>query len=407
MIQNTTTIGEISTVVTKGTTPTTLGMAFTDYGIHFVKAEALNGDSGLDKSGFSYIDNETHEILRRSILEEDDILVTIAGAQIGKCGYVTPEILPANTNQAVGIVRVNQTKAIPRFVYYFFKQPNTFQTIQSIGCGQAAQPNLNLSNLKNIRLLLPPLHQQKKISELLFAYDFLIEKNRRRMALLEESARLLYREWFVRLRFPGHEHTRVVDSVPKGWQRGCVADFYQTASGGTPSRNNPSFFTGETCWVKTQELLNGFVFDTEEKITDEAINRSAAKIFPDRTVLVAMYGATIGQIGILACPAASNQACCAVMPLDERASYIHAFLFFRENKENLVGLSQGAAQNNVNQQIIRSFPMLMPHQGIMEVFNETLFPVFEQWLNLQRQNQKLQTARDLLLPRLMSGEISV
>ncbi len=241
---------------------------------------------------------------------------------------------------------------------------------------------------------------------MLSAYDDLIENNRRRMALLEESARLLYREWFVRLRFPGHEHTPIVNGLPEGWTKGCVSDFYDTASGGTPSRTNPDFFTGDTLWAKTQELMNGFVIDTEEKITEDALRQSAAKVFPDRTLLVAMYGATIGQVGILANPAASNQACCAILPRDERANYIHAFLFFRENKEKLIGLSQGAAQNNINQQIIRAYPMTMPTRRLAKIFYASLSPVFEQWLVTQGMNEKLKAARDLLLPRLMS-EIAV
>lgn len=242
---------------------------------------------------------------------------------------------------------------------------------------------------------------------ILSTYDELIENNRRRMALLEEAARQLYREWFVRLHFPGHEHTRITDDVPQGWTRGCVADFFDTGSGGTPSRKNPEFFTDDIPWVKTQELQNAFIIDTDEKITGDALKRSAAKLFPRRSVLVAMYGVTIGQVGILSSEASCNQACCAILARDERASYIYAFLFFVENKQQLVARGMGAAQNNVSQQIIRSLPILLPPRRLMDAFTETLEPLFEQQLNLQRQVQKLRTACDLLLPRLMSGEIAV
>jgi len=177
-------IGDISHLVTKGTTPTTMGRPFTDYGIRFVKAEALNGDTYLEQSGVAFIDEETHLLLKRSILETEDVLITIAGAQIGRCGFVTPEDLPANTNQAVGIVRIDPKRAVPKFVYYFFKHPSTFQSIQSLGGGQAAQPNLNLANLKRIALGLPSVTVQQIIADLLSAYDDLIENNRRRMALL-------------------------------------------------------------------------------------------------------------------------------------------------------------------------------------------------------------------------------
>src|SRR6266853_3731202 len=204
-----------------------------------------------------------------------------------------------------------------------------------------------------------------------------MENNRRRMTLFEDAARLLYREWFVRLRYPGHEHAPLANGIPEGWTKGIVGDFYDTASGGTPSRIKPEYFTGEIPWVKTQELPNGFITETQEQITEDGLNNSAAKLFPERTVMVALYGATVGELGILAMPAATNQACCALFPKDSRAQYIHAFLFLRENKEKLVSLSAGAAQNNISQQIIRAYAMVMPSKLLMDSFVETLNPVFD------------------------------
>src|SRR6202166_2713536 len=173
-------VAEITLVVTKGTTPTTLGRQFTDGGVNFIKAEALNGDSGLDMAGVSNIDDEIHELLKGSVLQEEDVLVTIAGANVGKCGYVKAEHLPANSNQAVAIVRVNNSKAIPRFIYYFFKQPKIFAFCQNVG-GQAAQPNVNLTVLKSISVPIPNRAIQFRIANILSSYDDLIENNRRRM----------------------------------------------------------------------------------------------------------------------------------------------------------------------------------------------------------------------------------
>jgi type I restriction enzyme S subunit len=304
-------------------------------------------------------------------------------------------------DSVIGFI-TDASKSDVRFLKYKFDTIK--RQYQQVSQG-AAQDNLSLEKLLSFKIKVPALQEQRAIADVLSAYDDLIENNRRRMALLEEAARLLYREWFVRLRFPGHERTHIVDGVPEGWERGRLSDFYETASGGTPSRANPDFFVGDIPWVKTQELLNGFVTDTEEKITEDALRMSAAKLFPEKTVLVAMYGATIGQLGIISSPAASNQACCAIMPRDARASFVHAFLFFRENKEKLVGFSMGAAQKNINQEIIRSFPMLMPPQRMMRLFNQTLNCAFDLLLNFQLQNQKLSAARDLLLPHLMSVDL--
>jgi type I restriction enzyme S subunit len=266
---------------------------------------------------------------------------------------------------------------------------------------------LDTEVLAAVELPCPSLEVQRRAVEVASAYDDLIENNRRRMALLEDAARQLYQEWFVRLRFPGHEHTRITKGVPEGWQKSSLGEHYNTASGGTPSRKVSEFFAGTIPWVKTGELVGGFVIDTEEKITEDAIQKSSAKFFPDRTVVVALYGATVGALGILAMPATTNQACCAVIPKGQNATYTYAYLTLAHNRSRLVALSAGAAQNNISQQIVREYPILIPPQPLMGSFHEFVALMFDQSLNLQTQNQKLRAARDLLLPRLMSGEIAV
>ena len=300
---------------------------------------------------------------------------------------------------------VLKTKGLQSLRYWFYRLGHF--PIRSFA-GGAAQPLMTHGILRGINI---KVHAdtvvQEEIAEILSTYDDLIENNRRRMALLEESARLLYREWFVRLRFPGYEHTPIVDGVPQGWDTGTVSDFYETSSGGTPSRTINEYFTGDIPWVKTKELSNGFITETDEHITDKALKNSSAKLFPNRTVLIALYGATVGELGITALPAATNQACCAVLNKDPRGHYTHAYLFFRESKEVLVGLSAGAAQKNISQQIVRGVSMQMPTNTLMSMFIDIVSPMFEQMLSLQLTNQKLRTARDLLLPRLMSGELAV
>lgn len=325
-------------------------------------------------------------------------VVTGRYGTIGEVFYLEEDYWPLNTALYVIDFKGND----PRFSAYFLR--NVLKGYQS---EKAAVPGVDRNVLHEIKVHAPSHALQLRIVKNLSAYDDLIENNRRRMALLEESARLLYREWFVRLRFPGYEHTPILDGVPQGWDIGTVSDFYETSSGGTPSRKIAEYFTGEIPWIKTQELSNGFITETGERITDEALKNSSAKLFPNRTVLIALYGATVGELGITALPAATNQACCAVLQKDPRGHYAHAFLYFRENKEVLVGLSAGAAQKNISQQIVRGVPMVMPTHSLMSMFTEIVSPVFEQLLNLQLTNQKLRAARDLLLPRLMSGELAV
>ena len=149
------------------------------------------------------------------------------------------------------------------------------------------------------------------------------------------------------------------------------------------------------------------MFDTEEHITEDAIKKSAAKLFPANTVLIAMYGATIGQVGVIVEPSTCNQACCAVMPKAEGTSYEHAFLFFLSSKEGLRNLGQGAAQKNISQQVIRAYEMVLPDKLVMNMFRIYVGPFLGQIRTLQAMNNQLAKARDLLLPKLMNGEVAV
>lgn len=335
---------------------------------------------------------------KEALIEGPGIIVGRKGT-VGSVFWESRNFFPIDTSY---YVTPKSGESNLKFIYYLLKS----LPLASLNT-DAAVPGLNRDNALRVKIKVPSKPIQDRIAEILFAYDSLIENNRRRIQLLEQSARLLYREWFVHLRFPGHEHVGIIDGMPEGWDKGTVSDFYKTTSGGTPSRKNPDFFTGEINWVKTQELQENFIFETDEKITEDAVSNSSAKLFPINTVLVAMYGATIGQTAILANPAATNQACCALFADAKQTHYIHAYLFLRENKNGLINLSQGSAQKNINQEIIKNYEMVMPSKMIMNEFIGSVEAVFDQIKNLQLQTSKLKKARDILLPRLMNGAIPV
>ncbi len=223
---------------------------------------------------------------------------------------------------------------------------------------------------------------------------------------------MLYQEWFVNFRFPGHEQAKFVESelgpIPEGWKLVLLGDLYKTSSGGTPSRKKSEYYEGGSInWVKTRELRDCFLFETEEQITELGLQKSSAKIFPKNTVLMAMYGATIGQLGILAVPATTNQACCALLAKEAGFTHAYGFLALKENRLKILSLGMGAAQQNISQTVIKGLEMLKPSEVIMEKFNEIVEPILEQIQLLQRKNHNLRETRDLLLPKLISGEIDV
>jgi type I restriction enzyme, S subunit len=404
MMWQSSSIGDLTAVVTKGTTPTTFGRPFTNSGINFIKAEALNGDSNLEDNGFSFIDDETNELLRRSILKEKDVLVTIAGAQIGKCGFVRAEHLPANTNQAVGIVRIDENKANPRFVYYFFKLSSTFSFVQSLGA-QAAQPNLNLSRLKEIAIPLPPKQAQEAIESCLSAYDDLIENNRRRMALLEESARLLYQEWFVRLRFPGYEHARIVDGVPKGWSRAVLPEAIHVNPRTSLSDDE------EHWWVEMADL------PTNSMVIQNAVKRggrSGSKFRNGDTLLAritpCLENGKTGFVDFLAEGEAGRGSTEFIVLRSKELTpeYVYCLARTYSFREHAIKSMIGASgRQRVQESCFEEYQVLVPPPRILTLFEEFAAPMFHQVKVLHSQNQKLRQARDLLLPRLMSGEIAV
>jgi len=380
-------ISAITTLVTKGTTPTTLGRPFTDEGVTFVKAEALNGDSGLEVTGFSHIDEDTHELLARSRLEEGDVLVTIAGAHVGRCGYVKADHLPANTNQAVGIVRMDKSIALPRYIYYFFKQPSTFALCQSLG-GQAAQPNVNLTVLKSIEVPLPTLGTQQAIADILSAYDDLIENNRRRMALLEEAVRQLYREWFVCLRFPGHEHTGIINGVPEGWESKCLGEWVQIKKG----KN----ITKETVEEGTVPVVAGGL--------EPAYFHSAANA-KGPVVTVSASGANAGYVNIYLQDVWASD--CSYISVEWTSDVYYFYCLLKYMQQELFALQNGAAQPHVYPKDVQRLSTVSPPKRLLQYFAGTVEPHFELIANLTTQNHHLRAARNLLLPRLMRGEVAV
>jgi type I restriction enzyme S subunit len=309
----------------------------------------------------------------------------------------------------MALIRPDPTKVDVRFLLYYFFTDSWRAVIRNNMLTGATVDRVPLTNFPEFPVRTPPLPIQQRIAGILLAYDELIENSQQRIRILEAMARALYREWFVHFRFPGHEKVPRVASplgdIPQGWEVATYGDLYNTSSGGTPSRKRPDYFEdGSVDWVKSQELLDGFILSSEERITEEALENSSAKVFPANTVLVALYGATIGMLGILAREAATNQACCAVLPKRSAFGREFAFLTLLLNRERIIGLRLGAAQQNISQVSLRNFECVKPSDELVSQFSERAAPLFDGVLALQRQIQNLRRTRDLLLPRLLSGQ---
>ena len=320
------------------------------------------------------------------------------------------------TNKAFGstefnIFREKENVSDANYLYYLISSTIVKDPAIKSMSGATGRQRANLDEIKQIEVLDISLKNQQKIAKVLSNYDDLIENNNKRINILEEMAQKIYKEWFVDFKFPGHEtitfkQTELGD-IPTNWEVANIEKYYNTSSGGTPSRKQFSYYdNGNINWIKTGELKNTFVIDTEEKITEKAIKNSSAKVFPTNTVTLAMY-CGMGDISIMSKPMATNQACCVFLPKYDYLEYTFTYLFFCNITKEMINISFGAAQQNLSQEVIKAYIVKFPNKEILLNFNKIIKPVFENIKNLLNKNQTLKQTRDILLPRLISGEIDV
>lgn len=299
-----------------------------------------------------------------------------------------------------------------RFVYFYLHTIN----FKRFDVGNS-NPTLNRNHIHDLPAMIPPVEIQQGIADILSAYDDLIENNKRRMALLEESARQLYREWFVRLRFPGHEHTRITNGVPEGWARKPLADLcvkengVQTGPFG--SQLHQSDYTNEGIPVVMPKDLIGFriASETTARIPADLANKLGRHRMMVDDIVYGRRGdigrrALIGkrQVGWVC-----GTGCLRIRP--ESQAINPRFLFDALGSPDTAGIianrAKGVTMPNLNTTVLQSVPVLVATRRLQDHYAEQIEPSNEMIELLDEQNQRLRTARDLLLPRLMSGEIAV
>ncbi len=294
-----------------------------------------------------------------------------------------------------------------RFVKYCFDilQKNCQQISQG-----ATQDNLSWEKLSTIKFPAPHLEIQNRIANILSTYDDLIENNQKQIKLLEEAAQRLYKEWFVDLRFPGHENTKIVDSVPEGWKKCVLADLCERINaGGTPNRKKESYWNNATIkWYKTQELQDCWLIDSDEKISIEGQNNSSAKFFPENTILMAIYASpTLGRLGVLDSEATCNQAALCLKADETIISWQWLYGKLYELRDHYNGIARGAGQQNISGEVVKQTEVICPEIELIKKYTKIVFPLFEKQRKLQKETINLKEARDRLLPKLMSGELEV
>lgn len=267
--------------------------------------------------------------------------------------------------------------------------------------------------LKEETIDVPDNLEQQRIAGILSAYDELIENSQRRIRILEAMARALYREWFVHFRFPGHEnYPRVASSlgkIPQGWEVKPIADAFLISGGGTPSRKEDKYWEGGTIqWYSPSDLTSAgtmFMDDSSDHITERGLAQSSARMFPARSVMLTSR-ATIGAIAINTHAACTNQGFITCLP-NERVPLNFLYHWLTENVPTFQRMASGATFKEISRGVFKTIEFLQPPVDLVEQFEAIIAPMAEEILALQRQVTNLRRTRDLLLPRLLSGQVDV
>jgi len=370
-------IGQLGKVVT-GDTPSTEKPEFYGDKYPFITPSDLDFGSRTVQTE-RFLSEKGKEKLSSRLLPADAVCFTSIGATIGKMCMTTRQSF---TNQQINSIVVDKTQHDPRFVYYLLRH-NTEQI--KMLAGGAATPIISKSKFAQAKVVVPPLPTQRKIAAILSAYDDLIENNTRRIKILEEMARLIYREWFVHFRFPGHEQVRMVDSelspIPEGWEVKQLGDVIELAYGKG---------------LRKSDRVPG----------PYPVYGSSGVIDFHKESLVAGPGIVVGRKGNVGSVFWSDDD---FYPIDTvfyvRTNACLHYIYYNLQYQNFISTDTAVPGLNRNQAYL--LPFLLPDTEVTREFQDFISPIFQQVRNLRLRNANLRRTRDLLLPRLISGQLDV
>lgn len=255
---------------------------------------------------------------------------------------------------------IDETDLLPEYLMMWFRRPE-FDRYARFKSHGSAREVFEWSEMCEVMLPVPPTEEQSKIVAEYQAIERRIENNRRLIATLEATAQTIYRKMFV--------DDIDIENLPKGWRIGTIGEFCkETKSGGTPSRSIDEYWNKtDYRWLKSGEVANNIIFDTEEYISDKGLKGSSAKIIPSGSIVMAMYGATASQVAYLDCNTTTNQACCNMLTNTfEEAAYLYFHCLYKQ--EEIKRLANGGAQENLSQEMICAQPILIPSHAQFSIF---------------------------------------
>ena len=334
-------------------------------------------------------------------------LVICEGGEPGRCAIWKEQIPNMKIQKALHRVRVHDCLDY-RYLFYWFLLAGKTGELDQYFTG-ATIKHMPGQKLKEVVIDKPPLEIQHRIADILSAYDDLIENNQKQIKLLEEAARRLYKEWFVDLRFPGHENTKIADGVPEGWRVASIADICDTVGGGTPSTKIQSYYErGDILWVTPTDITRNFslaLLDTEKKITPEGLKNSSAKMLPAETILMTSR-ASVGFFGMCKYEVCTNQGFISCIPKREN---LQMYLLFnlKSRVEEIRQKAGGSTYLEISKTVFRELKIILPKDEVLAEYQKNVHDIFDEIYCRTEMIKSLVDMRNRVLPKLMSGEVEV
>lgn len=353
-----------------------------------------------------FITKEKDEALRKGKLKRGDIVYTTRGT-VGNAGYYNSNVPYENVriNSGMVILRANGEIVDARFLYQILKS-EYYRPYFKQYCTGSAQPQLPIKNFSQIYLNVPDIKTQHRIADILSAYDDLIENNQKQIKLLEEAAQRLYKEWFVDLRFPGHENTKIVDGVPEGWSKSMVSEVSAVLRRGI----SPKYNEKARGIVINQKCIRQTIVSYDEARTQEKKYPAELEMMESDIVICSTGAGTLGRVGQIfeAKGNATLDSHVTLIRANEKIGQQYLFWSLKMQQDYLMSAGKGSTnQLELSRETIGNCKILIPEQKIAEQAEKNFAAIHDKMKECSMRIARLREVRDLLLPKLMSGEVEV
>ena len=385
-------LGQFTTKIGSGATPRGGSNSYKDEGISLIRSQNIL-DLKFSTNGLAFIDEDQAEALKNVNVESDDVLLNITGDSVARACKVPEAVLPARVNQHVSIIRANREQLIPDYLLYnLIHQKEELLCQSEIGATRRA---ITKGMIEQFKIKLPPLPEQKSIASVLSSLDDKIDLLHRQNKTLEAMAETMFRQWFV-------------EAAEEDWEEDGILEIIQLVGGGTPKTSISDYWDGNIPWLAGGDIASNhksFIIGTEKNITENGLSNSSAKLLHKYATVISARG-TVGKYCLLGQPMAFSQSNYGILPKIEN-TYFFAYLLVNHIVEELKASAYGSVFDTITTATFKEIKIAVPSKSEIINFENTVSTYFRKMIMNRHQIHTLEKLRDILLPKLMSGEVRV